>query len=165
MLAPNVYFIKEFGKIIFILLDIVAGYLMFRLVLLKQQRCHGNVDYRAALSYTACFLLNPLVFNVSSRGSSDIIIIVMVLAMLFAFENGAISIGSILFGLAVHFRIYPVVYAPALFIYLTDPALVRHQLFSFDMFSKRFSFSWSVARMVVLSFGTFCLLTWGCFKL
>lgn len=70
-------------------------------------------------AYTSLFYLyNPFVINISTRGSADCIIIFFILATLIFLELEVYSIAGILYGLAIHFKIYPVIYAPAILLYI-----------------------------------------------
>lgn len=51
-----------------------------------------------------------MVANISTRGSSEGLLCVLVMAMLWAFETRRISTAGVLLGAAVHFKIYPFVY-------------------------------------------------------
>ncbi|KAG9949896.1 glycosyltransferase family 50 protein, partial [Aureobasidium melanogenum] len=74
-----------FGKAVFAVGDIVTGYLIF--LLLQRQ----NMDKGKATGFASIWLLNPMVANISTRGSSEGLLAVIVVG--------------------VHFKIYPFVYA------------------------------------------------------
>jgi phosphatidylinositol glycan class M len=106
----------SFGKLLFALSDIVAGWGIYRILLRK-------VDQRRALWYAAtCWLLNPMVATISTRGSSEGLLGVVVIGMLWAAVEGRTVLAGVLLGLATHFKIYPVIYAPAILLWLEkDP--------------------------------------------
>lgn len=64
------------------------------------------------------FLLNPVIFNVSTRGSADSIIIFLILLTVYLLLNNQIVLGGIIYGAAVHFRIYPIIYCLPLYLYI-----------------------------------------------
>lgn len=97
-----------FGKVVFALGDIVTGYLIFRL--LKRQMQEAR-----ALGFACIWLLNPMVANISTRGSSEGLLAVIVVALLWAAVNGHARLAGCLLGLSVHFKIYPFIYAVSLF--------------------------------------------------
>jgi phosphatidylinositol glycan class M len=68
--------------------------------------------------YSLFYLYNPFVISISTRGSSDCLIIFFILAMLVFLELEIYSISGILYGLAVHFKIYPIIYAPAIYLFI-----------------------------------------------
>jgi phosphatidylinositol glycan class M len=64
------------------------------------------------------WLYNPFTATISTRGSCDSLVTVMLLATLLMLLQGQIVLPALLYGLAVHFRIFPIVYAPAIVLYL-----------------------------------------------
>lgn len=64
------------------------------------------------------YLYNPFVINISTRGSADCLIILFILLTLIFIELEIYSLAGIFYGLAVHFKIYPVVYGPAILLYI-----------------------------------------------
>ncbi|KAK5936670.1 GPI mannosyltransferase 1 [Knufia obscura] len=97
------------GKALFAVSDIVAGWLIYRL-LQKQGMEKAN-----ALKYASVWLLNPMVANISTRGSSEGLLCVLVMATLYAFETRRINLAGALLGLSVHFKIYPFIYGVSMF--------------------------------------------------
>jgi phosphatidylinositol glycan class M len=65
---------------------------------------------RSATLYAALHLLNPLVFTISTRGSSEALLSSFVLLALYAGLKGRWAWAGALLGLGVHWKIYPVVY-------------------------------------------------------
>ncbi|RMZ75731.1 hypothetical protein DV737_g5134, partial [Chaetothyriales sp. CBS 132003] len=94
----------EFGKALFALSDLVAGWVMVRI--LQRQ----GYDARTSLAYASVWLLNPMVANISTRGSSEGLLCALVMVLVYAFETGQIGMAGVLLGLAVHFKIYPFIY-------------------------------------------------------
>ena len=97
------------GKALFTLSDVVAGWLIYRL--LQKQ---GMAKPRA-LKYASVWLLNPMVANISTRGSSEGLLCAMVMATLYAFETRYTTLAGALLGLCVHFKIYPFIYGVSMF--------------------------------------------------
>ncbi|EEH04683.1 GPI mannosyltransferase [Histoplasma capsulatum G186AR] len=102
---------SAFGKALFAFADIVAGWLIVRV--LRQQR-HLNMDMPRALKYASIWLLNPMVATISTRGSSEGLLGVMVIALVWAVLEKRIVLAGALLGLGVHFKIYPFIYAPSI---------------------------------------------------
>ncbi|THW30080.1 hypothetical protein D6D23_00514 [Aureobasidium pullulans] len=71
-----------FGKAVFAAGDIVTGYLIFDL--LKKQ----GMEKAKAMGFSCIWLLNPMVANISTRGSSEGLVAVVVVAMLWAARCG-----------------------------------------------------------------------------
>lgn len=105
------------GKALFALSDLLAGWIIMRL-LLKQ----GH-DRRTALLYASVWLLNPMVANISTRGSSEGLLCALVLLLLHTFSLPSPTVSGLLLGLAVHFKIYPFIYAPSFLLALRGPPL------------------------------------------
>jgi phosphatidylinositol glycan class M len=93
-----------FGKAVFAVGDVVTGWLIF--LLLKQRMSKGK-----AMQYASIWLLNPMVANISTRGSSEGLLAVIVVGMLWAVSTQKIRLAGCLLGLGVHFKIYPFIYA------------------------------------------------------
>lgn len=94
----------HFGKALFALSDLIAGWLI--LTVLKRR----GMDEKHALKYASVWLLNPMVANISTRGSSEGLLCVLVMALMGAFETRQIALSGVLLGLSVHFKIYPFIY-------------------------------------------------------
>jgi len=116
LLLPNHLLQPTFGKFLFCASDILAALLLYR-ILVQQYRTPAS---RAKLYVAACWLFNPFIANISSRGSSESLLGVLVLTSLFLANDGRWISSAVIFGLAVHFKIYPVVYASAVLAKLSD---------------------------------------------
>ncbi|KAL2369909.1 GPI mannosyltransferase 1 [Blastomyces gilchristii] len=111
LLVPTVWggsFWLAFGKALFALADIVAGWLIVRV--LRQQRLM-QMDMPRALKYASIWLLNPMVATISTRGSSEGLLSVIVMALLWAVLEKRVALAGALLGIGVHFKIYPFIYA------------------------------------------------------
>lgn len=105
----------SFGKVIFALADITAGWLI---VLVLKSPAGGSMTTERALKFTSIWLLNPMVATISTRGSSEGLLCVMVVALLWAIIHRRIMLAGVLLGLAVHFKIYPFIYGVSIVWYL-----------------------------------------------
>jgi phosphatidylinositol glycan class M len=94
----------SFGKALFAASDVVAGWMI--LAVLRRR----GLSEKTALKYSCAWLLNPMVANISTRGSSEGLLCVMVMALLWAVEMRYISLAGFLLGLSVHVKIYPFIY-------------------------------------------------------
>ena len=56
-------------------------------------------------------LLNPLTIVLSTRGSSDVIVLFLVLVTLWLLISNKLVLSGLVFGLSVHFKIYPIIYS------------------------------------------------------
>lgn len=73
-----------------------------------------------SLKFAGIWLLNPMVAAISTRGSSEGLLGVMVVALLWAVTQKRIAVAGVLLGLGVHFKIYPFIYAPSIIWWLDD---------------------------------------------
>lgn len=101
----------SFGKIMFAISDIVAGWLI---VFVLQSPNGGAMTRERALKYASIWLLNPMVATISTRGSSEGLLGVMVVALLWAVKRRQTVLAGMLLGLSVHFKIYPFIYGPSI---------------------------------------------------
>ncbi|KAF1964877.1 hypothetical protein BU23DRAFT_491321 [Bimuria novae-zelandiae CBS 107.79] len=110
---PGFWF--SFGKILFAIGDIVAGWMMFRIL-----RSYQSMSQERALKYASIWLLNPMVATISTRGSSEGLLGIFVTALLWAVLANRIALAGFLLGFAVHFKIYPFIYAASIVWWLDD---------------------------------------------
>ncbi|XP_062842017.1 GPI mannosyltransferase 1 [Trichomycterus rosablanca] len=134
LLLPNIYLTPHFGKLLFVICDILSGVLLYKILSL-----------RGLSSYTACcfcavWLLNPLSVGVTTRGNSDTLLSYLVLFTLHCLKQNRLIVAASLYGLSLHMKIYTVIYALpiALFISSKDNCkeILRtcQRLFSRDLF-------------------------------
>jgi phosphatidylinositol glycan class M len=108
----------SFGKVIFALADLLAGWLI--LSVLRKDR--GMSETRAG-AFAALWLWNPMVATISTRGSSEGLLGVLTIALLWAVERRRLNLAAVLLGLGVHFKIYPFIYAVAIVWWMDDEHL------------------------------------------
>ncbi|RSL44341.1 GPI mannosyltransferase 1 [Fusarium sp. AF-6] len=116
LLLPTVRF-SAFGKLVFAAADLLAGWLMLRVL-----RRRG-MDEATAGGFAALWLWNPMVATISTRGSSEGLLGVLTMGLLWAVERRRISLAAVILGIAVHFKIYPFIYAPAIIWWMDDERL------------------------------------------
>ncbi|KAI9888056.1 MAG: GPI mannosyltransferase 1 [Watsoniomyces obsoletus] len=107
----------HFGKIIFSIGDIIAGWLIFRIL---RSSSSPEMTQEQALTYTSLWLLNPMVAAISTRGSSEGLLGVMIMGLLFACIQKRFLLAGMLLGLAVHFKIYPFIYGVSIIWWLDE---------------------------------------------
>ncbi|KAG5636199.1 hypothetical protein H0H81_008869 [Sphagnurus paluster] len=140
LLTPNVWLHPSFGKYLFAACDILNGLLIYQLLVsdilpgitcqpsnlpAKDKDNTGNKqvsqnardqesEYKAlATLYSAIHLLNPMVFSISTRGSSESVLATFVLLTLYAALRARWNTAAVLLGLSTHWKIYPVIYGVA----------------------------------------------------
>ena len=114
MLLPNIHSHFIFGKLLFSLMDCVASKLMYHLLLLDG---HSKAT---AINCSFLWLYNPLVIGVSTRGSAEAIMAVLVLLTLYLFRLRLVFLAGLFLGMSIHFKLYPVIYCLPLYISLTS---------------------------------------------
>uniref|UniRef100_A0A7N6FJN2 GPI alpha-1,4-mannosyltransferase I, catalytic subunit n=1 Tax=Anabas testudineus TaxID=64144 RepID=A0A7N6FJN2_ANATE len=115
LLIPNIYISMIYGKILFTVCDVLSGLLIYRILLLRGLRSE------TAERVSSLWLLNPLPMGVSSRGNAESILATMVLGTLLCMEGRRLMWASILYGLSVHMKIYPITYALPIALSLRTP--------------------------------------------
>ncbi|KAG6908767.1 hypothetical protein DXG01_003379 [Tephrocybe rancida] len=182
LLAPNMWLYTAFGKYLFAASDILNGILIYRLLLSnvlgtsskptkakvedepspQQQKVTEREREAKATLYSALHLLNPLVFSISTRGSSESVLASLVLLTLYAALRGRWDAAAILLGLSTHWKIYPVIYGVACLGVIGGADRARGwKGYMGALLNVR------TARFTLLSAGTFavlggvCYLIWG----
>ncbi|BFZ53172.1 GPI mannosyltransferase 1 [Savitreella phatthalungensis] len=119
LLIPTGFY-ANWGKVVFSLGDVVAGWLMIKLL----RRRNLPIEWAAA------WLLNPMVAVISTRGNCEGLLGALAIAMLYYIDEvhvhqvANLSSKSSVFwlglwtGLAVHFKVYPIIYVPSILLAL-----------------------------------------------
>lgn len=114
VMLPNIYIHRTIGKYIFSICDVYSGYLIEAL-LRKQTKSKNENEFQ----FNSCLqYYNPLSIIICTRGSSDSLVIFIILKIVILIEENKIFSAGLLFGFAVHFRIYPIIYSLCLFFYI-----------------------------------------------
>ncbi len=148
----------SYGKILFAVGDIFAGWLA---VLVLRHEKKMNIE--RALKFASIWLLNPMVATISTRGSSEGLLGVMVVAMLWAVTKKRVGLAGVLLGLAVHFKIYPFIYGPSIIWWMDEEHVTMSskskQKKTRDFSSQIIEFcNWSRILLVMTSLATFMAL-------
>ena len=112
MLVPDILFLHEFGKILFITFDIISGFLLNSI--LEKMKVNNEAKFYALTLWAFC----PLTIIISTRGNADSLIVMLSLLTLQRILCEKYIQAAIYFGLAVHFKIYPVIYAIPFFLFI-----------------------------------------------
>jgi phosphatidylinositol glycan class M len=157
MMIPNHLININVGKILFCFTDVLVG-LCIEILLLIQRKNKGKEEtppdekiiytkniFQTIYSYidnpfayvSLLYLYNPLTINICTRGSADCIITLLVLLTLIFIELGLFPIAGIIYGLAIHFKIYPLIYAPALYMYLIYKEHVKRENINLQINQER----------------------------
>lgn len=119
LLVPNITFHSSFGKCLFVAFDFCSAYLVYALV--RELRWTRRQAILGALGW----LWNPLSLSISTRGSGDSIVCAQVLFTLLGLVKGRFEkswpwllCSAVVHGLSVHWRLFPIVFAPTILVFL-----------------------------------------------
>jgi phosphatidylinositol glycan class M len=164
VLAPNEWLHPSFGKYLFAACDIVNGVLIYRMSLLLFPKRRDDspaergilpADTDALATFCAMLhLLNPLVFSISTRGSSEAVLGTLILLTLAYALRGRWDAAAVGLGLASHWKLYPIVYGVACLGVINE---------GMGTWGWRRLFNQRTIRFTILSAGTFTFLGLGCY--
>lgn len=119
MMLPCELWFENFGKCLFILFDIFAGYLIERILREMAASTPSKLLSESTINALTCtWFFNPIIFNVSTRGNADTMIAYLVLLTLYLLLKQRYILAALAFGASVHFKIYPIIYALPMFLYI-----------------------------------------------
>ena len=152
LLRPNILWSHIFGKVLFIQCDILTGALIYLIV--KQT----GYSHKTALYCSWLWLFNPLPITVSTRGNAESIMSVLVLTSIYYIikrERSVLITGSVLYGLSVHLKIYPITYALPMYLFLQSHNKEPFKIFGLDILPNlnRLKLSVISATVFLLSTG------------
>lgn len=108
LLVPNHYFgWIHYGKILFIVFDLITG-----IIIMKQLSGRPKANWLASI-----WLLNPMVITISTRGNAESILGFMVMSILYWLQKGQLVFAGLIYGISIHFKIYPIIYSLPISIY------------------------------------------------
>ncbi|KAK6200157.1 PIG-M-domain-containing protein [Scheffersomyces amazonensis] len=120
ILTPNCWNDQwySFGKFIFMISDLITGYFITKLIQISQP----SISNSKLLILSSIWLLNPMVITISTRGSSESLLTVIIMASIYFLVKGNIIISALWMGLAIHLKIYPIIYLSSIAYYLSNKA-------------------------------------------
>lgn len=174
LLTPNEFLHPSFGKYLFAACDILAGIIIHNLLsklVLPWVSASGPRDTKVpatgaatsqqtqwadkATLLTAIHLFNPMVFAISTRGSSESILSLFVLCTLYLSLTDHWDLAAVFLGLSTHWKIYPFIYGVAC-LGAIGSSTPRASYSLVDGFRRLINVR--TARFAALSVGTFALL-------
>ena len=105
ILVPNEIVGMWWGKAVFSAAGILAGILIYKLT-------------SKSVVYASLWLFSPLTINISTRGSSDSLIILLILLVCYEVQRGRLNSAAVWYGLSVHLRIFPIFFLIPIALYL-----------------------------------------------
>ena len=129
LMTPNIFFWYPIGKFFLCTIDVCVGFLIEKLIKIqtlnkKENDGNENLEKLQKLNLdefgysTLFYLYNPLTVVICTRGSADCIITFLVLLSLILLEKKKYFLSALIYGFAVHFKIYPIIYSAAIYLYL-----------------------------------------------
>lgn len=131
IMTPNIWLHISFGKYLFAMCDIINGIIIRNLLVahvlnprpvrrssgasqsksVSPRRNRQLTDVQEMATFlSSMHLMNPMVFAISTRGSSEAILCTLVLLTLSYLLSKRWNAAAILLGVSVHWKIYPVIY-------------------------------------------------------
>ena len=96
-----------YGKVLFAACDIMAAMLMM------------VENEHLSTASVALWLFSPFTATISTRGNGEALVVCMLMGMLVLLQKNRLVPAAVLYGLAVHWRIFPIIYAPSILLYLS----------------------------------------------
>lgn len=157
MLQPNITISPLYGKVLFVLFDILSGYLIYVMLMTEKT---GQVR---SLKCASIWLFNPLPIVVSCRGNAESIMSFLVLLSLRLFQQNRIILGAVVYALSVHVKIYPLTYCIALYLYFSRNKEGVPKALTMQWIQEKLQPSKENATLVVVSSLIFVVLTGTCY--
>jgi phosphatidylinositol glycan class M len=181
LMIPNHIIHQNVGKIIFSLVDVLCGLAIEILLNIQNKTRDKAIVYSKGyyeayinnpFNYTVLlYLYNPLTINLCTRGSSDCIITFLVLITLVLIEIDLFYLAAFTFGFAIHFKLYPIIYTPTLYLYIAtrgkkplpqpeQPANINLTTILHGFFTKCWAFvktviNWKSILFIFITVGVF----------
>ncbi|KAL1292151.1 GPI mannosyltransferase 1 isoform X2 [Arachis ipaensis] len=105
LLIPNSLIHRSWGKFIFSASDLLVGYFIH--FILQQRKVPRKLCNYCVMTW----LFNPFTFTIGTRGNCEPVVCAMILWIIICLMKGNLLQSAFWYGLIVHFRIYPIIYA------------------------------------------------------
>lgn len=152
LLTPNELIHPCWGKALFSLADLLIGIFLYQL-------CpkHTVLSLHGRL-VILIWVLNPFVISISTRGSSEALIGVVIVSFLFSAERKKWHMAAVLLGLAVHLKIFPFLYAAGVWARLGRFKHPKSNWFSINRSQFRFG---ATSLLMFIGLNSLMYLLWG----
>uniref|UniRef100_A0A183SE72 GPI alpha-1,4-mannosyltransferase I, catalytic subunit n=1 Tax=Schistocephalus solidus TaxID=70667 RepID=A0A183SE72_SCHSO len=128
--AALTYLAVSMGKLLFITADILCALVQCRIISVEGRKYLLTSSRSELPQHTLnwligfCWLFNPVTASVSVRGNAESVLGLAVLCCLLCVLQERIFLSGILFGLCIHLKLYPVIYAPIIYLMLCQHRLL-----------------------------------------
>lgn len=104
----------EFGKLLLVCADIYCAQVLYDL------NINQGTNRLYSRLYLILWIFNPVAIAISTRGSFEPMLMAIILTSIQQLVRGRHVNSGFLFGLAIHLKLYPIIYALSLYIYLVQ---------------------------------------------
>mgnify|MGYP003361668630 CR=1 FL=1 len=101
------------GKVLFVIFDLLTAFYIYKLL----KKYYNKNNDSLVLVGTAIWLLNPMVITISTRGNAESIMSFLIMLFLYLLDNEDFILSGIVYGLSIHFKIYPIIYCIPISVY------------------------------------------------
>jgi phosphatidylinositol glycan class M len=142
-LIPNILIHPSCGKFMFVLFDLFTAIAIYHIGLIRwcwRQEKDNKLTINSAKIACLTWLWNPIALGISTRGSSDSIVCLLVCITIWGLllstsNNYYLLISAIIHGFSVHWRLYPIIFAPTILVFLnTWPKRISYGIISASTF-------------------------------
>lgn len=107
------------GKVLFIIFDLLCGFCIYKIL--------QKTNTKYPVYGTALWLLNPMVIAISTRGNAESIMSLLMLLCIYLFINKSYTLSAFVYGLSIHFKIYPIIYSVPFSCYFLSKFIKKRQ--------------------------------------
>lgn len=112
LFLPNILINEQVGKLFLIISDLSCAYLHFKL---NTNQGSNRVNSKF---YLSLWLFNPVTIAISTRGSFEPILAVLILNMINLLNLNQLVLAGALYGLSIYVKMYPVIYCITIYGFL-----------------------------------------------
>ena len=143
MCVVNNYYHPAACKLVFCALDIIATAVFWSIIELQYKAAIPQGKTRV-LAYVYAWALNPITVNLSTRGSNDNIITLLVMLSVLLLLRKWYFLAGLFYGFSIHFKIFPIIYCFVFYFFIDcDKELIAKGHPYKAIISKKGFFTWN----------------------
>ena len=115
------------GKILFCICDILLGFIFWEICDHQRNQLPQAIKEKtwSTKTFVSLWIYNPMIVAMPTRGSNDNIISLFLFIGLYFLLQKRFVVAGFFYGLAVHFKIYPIIYCFVLYFFIDmDRAMI-----------------------------------------
>lgn len=105
------------GKVVFVVFDLLTAFYLYKLLNKYYGKETKNARQNLVLIGTSLWLLNPMVVTISTRGNAESIMSFLIMWFLYLLDSEKFIQSGLVYGLSIHFKIYPIIYCVPVSVY------------------------------------------------